>query len=83
MKNKAIFFLFLSSIFCNAESLQFLSVQEFKESITLSQNKKAFLDNYLKTINELDIEVNYPTFQIIFPIFNIFLVDMKIILLSN
>ena len=58
MKNKAIFFLFLSSIFCNAESLQFLSVQEFKESITLSQNKKAFLDNYLKTINELDIEVN-------------------------
>ena len=58
MKNKAIFFLFLSSIFCNAESLQFLSVQEFKESITLSQNKKAFLDNYLRTINELDSEVN-------------------------
>ena len=58
MNNKAIFFLFLSSIFCNAESLQFLSVQEFKESIALSQNKKAFLDNYLRTINELDIEVN-------------------------
>ena len=24
----------------------------------LVKNKKAFLDNYLKTINELDIEVN-------------------------
>ena len=58
MKIKAIFFLFLSSISCNAESLQFLSIEEFKESITTSQNKKAFLDNYLKTINELDREVN-------------------------
>ena len=58
MKIKAIFFLFLSSISCDAESLQFLSIEEFKESITTSQNKKAFLDNYLKTINELDREVN-------------------------
>ena len=58
MNNKAIFFLLLSSILCNAESLKSLSVLEFKEAIALSQNKKAFLENYLKEINQLDSEVN-------------------------
>ena len=58
MNNKAIFFLFLSSILCNAESLKSLSVLEFKEAIALSQNKKAFLENYLEEINQLDSEVN-------------------------
>lgn len=69
MKNKAIFFLLLNLFFCNAESLQFHSINEFKESIVASQNKKAFIESYIKDINYLDREVNsiislYDTAQI-------------------
>ena len=58
MFNKATFFLVLFSFFCNAESLQFLSVKKFKESISASQNKKAFLEEYLEEITVLDADVN-------------------------
>ena len=58
MQNKIIFFLFLPLFFCNADSLQFLSIKEFKESFDLSQNKKAFIEEYIKDINYLDTEVN-------------------------
>ena len=58
MQNKIIFFLLLPLFFCNADSLQFHSIKEFKESFDLSQNKKAFIEEYIKDINYLDTEVN-------------------------
>jgi len=58
MQNKIIFFLLLPLFFCNADSLQFHSIEEFKESFDVSQNKKAFIEEYIKDINYLDSEVN-------------------------
>ena len=58
MKAKTVFFLLLSLSFCNAESLQFSSIKEFKESLAVSKNKKAFIEKYVKDINYLDSEVN-------------------------
>ena len=58
MTDKIILFLLLSLSFCNAESLQFSSIKEFKESIALSQNEKAFIEEYIKDIKYLDSEVN-------------------------
>ena len=48
MQNKIIFFLLLPLFFCNADSLQFHSIKEFKESFDLSQNKKAFIESTQK-----------------------------------
>ena len=58
MQNKIIFFLLLPLFFCNADSLQFHSIEEFKESFDVSQNKKAFIEEYIKDIDYLDSEVN-------------------------
>ena len=58
MRAKSIFFLLLSLSFCNAESLQFSSIKEFKESLAVSKNKKAFIEKYVNDINYLDSEVN-------------------------
>ena len=58
MTDKIILFLLLSLSFCNAESLQFSSIKEFKESISISQNEKAFIEEYIKDIKYLDSEVN-------------------------
>ena len=58
MQNKIIFFLLLPLFFCNADSLQFHSIEEFKESFDASQNKKAFIEEYIKDIDYLDSEVN-------------------------
>ena len=58
MTDKIILFLLLSLSFCNAESLQFSSIKEFKESIAISQNEKAFIEDYIKDIKYLDSEVN-------------------------
>ena len=58
MKNKAIFSLLLSLFLCNAETLQFNSIEEFRKSLAESQNKKTFIETYLKEITRLDREVN-------------------------
>ena len=58
MQNKIIFFLLLPLFFCSAGSLQFSSLEEFKESFDVSQNKRAFIEEYIKDINYLDSEVN-------------------------
>ena len=58
MQNKIIFFLLFPLFFCSAGSLQFHSIEEFKESFDISQNKKAFIEEYIKDINYLDSEVN-------------------------
>ena len=58
MRDKIVFFLLLSLSFCGAESLQFYSIKEFKESLAVSQNKKTFIENYLEEITHLDREVN-------------------------
>ena len=58
MQNKIIFFLLFPLFFCSAGSLQFNSIEEFKESFDVSQNKKAFIEEYIKDINYLDSEVN-------------------------
>ena len=58
MKNKAIFSLLLSSFLCHAETLQFNSIEEFRKSLAESQNKKTFIETYLKEITRLDREVN-------------------------
>lgn len=58
MKYKAIFFLFLSTFLISSESIQYLSISEFQESIENSENKKVFLEFYLEEINELDKETN-------------------------
>ena len=58
MKYKAIFFLFLSTFLISSESIQYLSISEFQESIENSENKKVFLKFYLEEINELDKETN-------------------------
>ena len=55
-KIKSSFF-FYSTFLC-AGSLQFHSIEEFKESFDASQNKKAFIEEYIKDINYLDSEVN-------------------------
>ena len=58
MKNKAIFSLLLSLFLCHAETLQFNSIEEFRKSLAESQNKKTFIETYLKEITRLDREVN-------------------------
>ena len=58
MQNKIIFILLFPLFFCSAGSLQFHSIEEFKESFDISQNKKAFIEEYIKDINYLDSEVN-------------------------
>ena len=58
MQNKIIFILLFPLFFCSAGSLQFHSIEEFKESFDASQNKKAFIEEYIKDINYLDSEVN-------------------------
>ena len=58
MNNKAIFFLLFSVFFCNSESLQYHSFTEFKGSLALSENKKAFIEKYIKEINYLDSDIN-------------------------
>ena len=57
-KIKSSFFFYCPLFFCNAGSLQFHSIEEFKESFDISQNKKAFIEEYIKDINYLDSEVN-------------------------
>ena len=52
MKNKAIFSLLLSLFLCNAETLQFNSIEEFRKSLAESQNKKTFIETYLKEITQ-------------------------------
>ena len=58
MKNKAIFSLLLFLFLCHAETLQFNSIEEFRKSLAESQNKKTFIETYLKEITHRDREVN-------------------------
>ena len=55
-KKSANVILFSNDKFNIINIKKFLSVNEFKESLVASQNKKAFIESYLKEINYYDYQ---------------------------
>ena len=54
MRSKSIFFLLLSSFVWSSESFKALSVTEFQEKLSDSENKKVFLENYSDWVKKSD-----------------------------